>query len=90
MSNSKDVQGLMANVAAGKGTGRQKLTFDPTTGKLRVVNEDQATADNVVCTDMAAAGFFITSWMINETVHSPDINGVIINSVNTDNIVDCY
>ena len=65
--NSKDVQGLLANVASGRDTGRQKLTFDPTTGKLRVVNQDQATGDNVVCTDMAAAGFFIAAWMMNET-----------------------
>ena len=42
MSNSKDVQGHLATVAAGKDTGRQKLTFDPTTGKLRVVNGNQA------------------------------------------------
>ena len=80
----------MANVAAGKGTGQQKLTFDPTTGKLRVVNGDQANGDNVVCTDMAAAGFFITSWMMSETIYSPDINDVIINSVNIDNVVNCY
>jgi hypothetical protein len=66
--NGKDVQGLMANVAAGRGTGRQKLTFDPTTGKLRVVNEDQATGDNVVCTDMAAAGFFIKSFTMDGTI----------------------
>ena len=59
MSNSKDVQGHLETIAAGGDTGRQKLTFDPTTGKLKVVNANQNTGDSVVCTDMAAAGFFI-------------------------------
>lgn len=60
MSSSRDVQGHLQKVATGANTGRQKLAFDPTTGKLKVV--DQAnTGDNVVCTDMAAAGFFLRS-----------------------------
>ena len=59
MSNSKDVQGHLETIAAGKDTGRQQLIFDPTTGKLRVVNANQNTGDNVVCTNMAEAGFFI-------------------------------
>ena len=58
MSGSKDIQGHLATVAAGGNTGRQKLAFDPTTGKLKVMNENQITGDNVVCTDMAKAGFF--------------------------------
>ena len=58
MSNSKDIQGHLEKIATGKDTGRQQLTFDPTTGKLRVVNANQNTGDNVVCTNMAAAGFF--------------------------------
>ncbi len=79
MSNSKDVQGHLATVAAGKDTGRQKLTFDPTTGKLRVVNGNQATGDNVVCTDMAAAGFFLRSLIMDETtLWSPNITSIVM------------
>ena len=56
MASSRDVQGHLEQVAAGKNTGQQKLTFDRSTGKLRVT--DQGDLDNVLCTDMAAAGFF--------------------------------
>lgn len=58
MASSRDVQGHLEQVAAGNNTGRQKLTFDPTTGKLKVMDSTRANGDNVVCTDMAAAGFF--------------------------------
>ena len=60
MASSRDVQGHLEQVAAGNNTGRQKLTFDPTTGKLKVMDSTRANGDNVVCTDMAAAGFFTT------------------------------
>ena len=67
MSSSRDVQGHLQQVAEGKNT-RQNLAFDPTTGKLRVVNKGTNIGDNVVCTDMAAAGFFAkllesTKWL---------------------------
>ena len=58
MASSRDVQGHLEQVAAGKNTGQQKLTFDPTTGILQVMNSTRVNRDNVVCTDMAAAGFF--------------------------------
>lgn len=72
MSGSKDVQSHLANVALGRDTGRQKLTFDPTTGKLKVVNGTQNTGDNIVCTDMAAAGFFIRVLNMEGTVWSSE------------------
>ena len=69
MSNSNDVQGHLETIAAGRDTGRQKLTFDPTTGKLKVVNANQNTGDSVVCTDMAEAGFFIRMHVEQERIY---------------------
>lgn len=55
--DSKDVQGYLANTVRGKDNGRQKLTFDPATGKLRVV-EEVDNPDSQVTVDMARDGFF--------------------------------
>jgi hypothetical protein len=55
MSNSKDIQGHLSQVAKGQ-EPTEKLEFDPTTGKLRVTRNPNP--DNVVATKMAASGFF--------------------------------
>lgn len=55
MSNSKDIQGHLSQVARGN-EPTEKLEFDPTTGKLRVTRNPNP--DNVVATKMAASGFF--------------------------------
>ena len=55
MSNSKDIQGHLSEVARGAEPS-EKLEFDPQTGKLRVTRNPNP--DNVVATKMAASGFF--------------------------------
>lgn len=55
MSNSKDIQGHLSQVARGQEPS-EKLEFDPQTGKLRVTRTPNP--DNVVATKMAASGFF--------------------------------
>ncbi len=55
MSNSKDIQGHLSQVARGN-EPQEKLEFDPATGKLRVTRTPNP--DNVVATKMAASGFF--------------------------------
>ena len=65
MADSKDIQGHLEKVAQRKKT-REKLVFDPTTGKLTVVPPNvKLNPDNVVTTDMAAAGFFLLKNCIN-------------------------
>ena len=79
MSNSRDVQGHLEKVAAGGATGRQKLVFDPASGKLKVANDGKIPADNVVCTGMAAAGFFISAFnMTGTTTWFPHIKCLVL------------
>ena len=57
MSSSGDIHNLLQKEAEGKNT-RNKLMFDPATGKLIVVNKGTNTGDDLVYTSIAAAGFF--------------------------------
>lgn len=62
MSNSKDIQGHLNQVAQGQ-EPQEKLEFDPQTGKLRVTRSPNP--DNVVATKMAASGFFACTFESN-------------------------
>ena len=85
MSSSRDIQGHLQKVAERKNT-RERLVFDPTTGKLRVVYDS---ADDVVCADMAASGFsgnlnsdrIDTMLMVNEDEGRISFPQVIINQI---------
>ena len=55
--DSKDIQSYLSSTASGKDSGRQKLTFDPITGKLKV-SEEVEHPDSQVTVEMAKDGFF--------------------------------